>query len=123
MMNFAPDSDTAARAAIERIDALSTHHDPVHEGVRVRWRRFGEDTSKPPLVLLHGGHGSWMHWLRNVEALSAARSVLVPDMPGFAESDTPPAPGKHCDSVKGSTSHGPGVLPKATGPTPAPSPR
>ena len=37
--------------------------------------------------------------------------------------DTPPAPGKHCDSVKGSTSHGPGVLPKATGPTPAPSPR
>ena len=35
--------------------------------------------------------------------------------------DTPPAPGKHCDSVKGSTSHGPGVLPKPTGPAPMPS--
>ena len=34
--------------------------------------------------------------------------------------DTPPAPGKHCDSVKGSTSHGPGVLPKPTGPAPMP---
>jgi hypothetical protein len=34
--------------------------------------------------------------------------------------DTPPAPGKHCDSVKGSTSHGPGVLPAPTGPVPMP---
>ncbi|WP_213953756.1 alpha/beta fold hydrolase [Variovorax sp. dw_954] len=92
MMTFSPDSDAGARAVIERIDALSTHHDPVHEGVRVRWRRFGSDAGKAPLVLLHGGHGSWMHWLRNVEALSAARAVWVPDMPGFAESGTPPAP-------------------------------
>lgn len=35
--------------------------------------------------------------------------------------DTPPAPGKHCDSVKGSTSHGQGVLPQPTGPTPVPA--
>jgi hypothetical protein len=28
--------------------------------------------------------------------------------------DTPPAPGKHCDSVAGSTSHGAGVLPEPT---------
>ena len=32
--------------------------------------------------------------------------------------DTPPAAGKHCDSVKGSTSHGKGVLPKPTGRAP-----
>ncbi|SEF32030.1 alpha/beta fold hydrolase [Variovorax sp. NFACC27] len=85
---------------IARIDALSTHHDPVHEGVRVRWRRFGTDTSRPPLVLLHGGHGSWMHWLRNAEALSAGRTLWLPDMPGFNESDAPPrvAPGE--DSLK-----------------------
>jgi pimeloyl-ACP methyl ester carboxylesterase len=87
---------SGARAFIERIDALSTHHDPVHEGVRVRWRRFGTDTSKPPLVLLHGGHGSWMHWLRNVEALSAEHSLWLPDMPGFHDSDALPraAPGE-----------------------------
>ena len=28
--------------------------------------------------------------------------------------DTPPAPGKHCDSVPGATSHGEGVLPEPT---------
>jgi hypothetical protein len=33
--------------------------------------------------------------------------------------DTPPAAGKHCDSVQGSTSHGEGVLPQATGAAPA----
>ncbi|NVM90875.1 pimeloyl-ACP methyl ester carboxylesterase [Variovorax sp. SG517] len=81
---------------IARIDALSSHHDAVHEGVRVRWRRFGTDASRPPLVLLHGGHGSWMHWLLNVEALSAGRTLWLPDMPGFNESDAPPrvAPGE-----------------------------
>jgi hypothetical protein len=35
--------------------------------------------------------------------------------------DTPPAPGKHCDSVKGSTSHGQGILPEPTGPVPMPA--
>ena len=33
--------------------------------------------------------------------------------------DTPPAPGKHCDSVQGSTSHGEGELPEPTGEVPA----
>jgi hypothetical protein len=33
--------------------------------------------------------------------------------------DTPPAPGKHCDSVPGSTSHGDGVLPQPTEDAPA----
>ncbi len=33
--------------------------------------------------------------------------------------DTPPAPGKHCDSVKGSTRHGEGELPLPTGEAPA----
>ncbi len=84
------EEEQEARAAIARVDALSTHHDPVHGGVRVRWRRFGSDTSRPPLVLLHGGHGSWMHWLRNAEALSAGRTLWLPDMPGFNESDAPP---------------------------------
>ena len=89
-------NEEEARAAIARVDALSTRHDPVHGGVRVRWRRFGTDTTRPPLVLLHGGHGSWMHWLRNAEALSAGRTLWLPDMPGFNESDAPPrvAPGQ-----------------------------
>jgi hypothetical protein len=35
--------------------------------------------------------------------------------------DTPPPRGQQCDSVKGSTSHGRGVLPKPTGPAPLPA--
>jgi hypothetical protein len=34
--------------------------------------------------------------------------------------DTPPAPGKHCDSVPGATQHGEGVLPEPTDSMPVP---
>lgn len=81
-------SPAAAQAEIARIDARATHHDAEHEGVRVRWRRFGEG---PPLVLLHGGHGSWMHWLRNIEALSATHTLWLPDLPGYNDSGVPRA--------------------------------
>ena len=37
--------------------------------------------------------------------------------------DTPPAPGKHCDSVAGATWHGRGVLPKPTDRAPMPRTR
>ncbi|HVA13992.1 MAG TPA: alpha/beta hydrolase [Stellaceae bacterium] len=53
------------------------------------WRRWG---SGPTLVLLHGGYGSWTHWLRNVESLAARYTVLAPDMPGLGDSATPPLP-------------------------------
>lgn len=53
-------------------------------GGRVVWRVFGQGR---PLVLLHGGHGSWLHWARNIETLAAQRMVCVPDMPGYGESD------------------------------------
>ncbi len=49
----------------------------------VVWRRWG---SGRDLVLLHGGAGSWLHWIRNIEKASAHRTVWVPDMPGFGES-------------------------------------
>jgi hypothetical protein len=32
--------------------------------------------------------------------------------------NTPPAPGMHCDTVEGSTSHGEGIMEQATGPAP-----
>ena len=43
-----------------------------------------------PLVLLHGGSGSWTHWVRNIDPLVAAgRQVWVPDLPGFGASAVP----------------------------------
>ncbi len=74
---------------IARIEALSTRHEIDDGGVRVVWRKFGDRTERTPLVLLHGGHGSWMHWLRNVEALSAERTLWLPDMPGYLDSGMP----------------------------------
>ncbi|MHA1113731.1 MAG: alpha/beta fold hydrolase, partial [Alphaproteobacteria bacterium] len=44
----------------------------------------------PALVLLHGGTGSWTHWLRNIEALSRHFTVLAVDQPGFGCSAPPP---------------------------------
>lgn len=56
---------------------------------QVRWMCFG--SGGRPLVLLHGGHGTWKHWIRNVQALSAQRKVWLPDMPGFgASAGSPP---------------------------------
>lgn len=58
------------------------------DGARICWHRFGSaDGGKQPLVLLHGGHGSWRHWARNVEALAEGRPLWVPDMPGYGDSD------------------------------------
>jgi pimeloyl-ACP methyl ester carboxylesterase len=71
--------------AIEHLDRTAVRHLIEHDGRVTCWREFGAGA---PLVLLHGGHGSWMHWIRNIEALSASHRVLVPDLPGYGDSDT-----------------------------------
>jgi 2-hydroxy-6-oxonona-2,4-dienedioate hydrolase len=79
------------RAAIARLDALATHHRYrlASSGAHVMWRIFG-DINARPLVLVHGGHGNWMHWVRNIEPLCALRAVWVPDLPGYGDSDALP---------------------------------
>ena len=53
----------------------------------------------PPVVLLHGGSGSWTHWLRNIEPLvRAGREVYAADLPGFGDS-APPATGTDADAL------------------------
>lgn len=70
----------AAEAAVLRT--------PCGDGDLV-WRRWG---AGEPVVLLHGGYGSWRHWLHNVRALAKHFAVYVPDMPGFGDSASPPEP-------------------------------
>ena len=44
-----------------------------------------------PLVLLHGGSGSWTHWVRSIgPLLEAGHDVWAVDLPGFGASDVPP---------------------------------
>lgn len=64
------------------------------DGVQTVWHVWPPSTSAAPkgcAVLLHGGSGSWTHWLRNVSPLRAAGwCVVAPDLPGFGDSDVPP---------------------------------
>lgn len=69
---------------IARIEQLGQRLETSVDGCRIVWRRFGNG---PDLVMLHGGHGSWLHWLRNIEPMSERRTLWVPDMPGFGDSD------------------------------------
>ncbi len=74
---------------IAALDRRSTRHTTPNGAGEVVWHRWGNG---PPLVLLHGGTGSWMHWVRNIEALAGDFTVLVPDLPGSGDSGIPPAP-------------------------------
>ncbi|UCU98595.1 alpha/beta fold hydrolase [Acidovorax radicis] len=77
----------AARRSLRQLAAQGSRHETRHDDARLCWRHWGRG---PDLVLLHGGHGSWMHWARNIETLATRFSVWVPDMPGFGDSDVLP---------------------------------
>lgn len=77
-------------AILSRLDAQATRHrTPLDDGGTMVWRSWG---AGPPLVLLHGGYGSWMHWVRNVLPFAADNRVIAADMPGLGESDAAPEP-------------------------------
>ncbi|MEP9380472.1 alpha/beta fold hydrolase [Aquabacter sp. CN5-332] len=61
-------------------------------------RRFGAGA---PLVLVHGGVGSWTHWLANIDGLSRAFALTVVDLPGYGDAPAPPArePEAYLDGV------------------------
>lgn len=76
-------------AAVKALEARGeTRRTPCGAGSMV-WHIWGEGA---PLVLLHGGYGSWTHWVRNIEPLSRHYRLLVPDLPGLGNSDAPPDP-------------------------------
>lgn len=68
---------------------------------RIVWRRWGSQGS--PIVLLHGGGGSWRHWVRNIPVLMQQYTVWIPDIPGYGDSDLPEAPHSFdtiCDALQ-----------------------
>ena len=76
-------------AIVAAIEANAERHRTPCGAGSMLWHSWG---SGPPLVLLHGGYGSWTHWIRNVEPLSRHRRVLAADTPGLGDSDMPPEP-------------------------------
>ena len=74
---------------IASLNTLATHVEtPCGVGHMV-WRRWG---AGEPLILLHGGSGSWMHWIRTIPAFAERYEVWAPDMPGLGDSAMPPEP-------------------------------
>lgn len=93
MTSLNAENCNAPDVAVRQLDALSQRTEsPCGTGSMV-WRSWGNDRQNaPPLVMLHGGAGSWQHWVRNIPVFSDARRVLAPDLPGLGESADPPAP-------------------------------
>ena len=69
--------------------AGAERHTTCLDGCTTVWHAWGA-VRQPAVVLLHGGSGSWTHWVRNIAVLrEAGWRVLVPDLPGFGDSDLP----------------------------------
>jgi len=78
--------------SIAHLDALATRCPTAlgaDGGARgdLLWRLWG---AGPPVVLFHGGSGSWTHWARNIMPLARYFTVWAPDLPGFGDSGMPP---------------------------------
>ncbi len=74
-----PDPKATIAAIQSRAQRFET---PSGDGTMV-WHVWGEGE---PLVLLHGGNGSWRHWVRNVETYARHYRVVAADLPGLGES-------------------------------------
>lgn len=86
MRDFADDEPDCPALPDWVVDLEARCETPVTraEGVSLQWHILGEGR---PLVLLHGGHGSWLHWVRNMGPLSDHFRVMAVDLPAFGDSD------------------------------------
>jgi pimeloyl-ACP methyl ester carboxylesterase len=84
-----PPQPSPQAALLDRLaGAAQIIRTPSGDGTMV-WRCWGEG---PPVVLLHGGYGSWTHWLKTIDPLAERYRVIAADLPGLGDSAAPPAP-------------------------------
>jgi pimeloyl-ACP methyl ester carboxylesterase len=86
--------DDSPAAQVARLAAAGQRIEtPCGDGAMV-WRIWGpsEGGAGEPLVLFHGGFGSWTHWFRNIPALSRHYRLIVASLPRLGESDDAPKP-------------------------------
>lgn len=86
---------TAPAAAVERVaEGSEVIETPCGEGAMI-WRRWPAPAAAagiPPVVLMHGGFGSWTHWLRAIPRLREHMPVIACDLPGLGDSADMPKP-------------------------------
>lgn len=89
---------TPAAEVERRLHSARAVATPLPSGESLAWQCWGEpDSGAMPLVLLHGGFGSWTHWFANLPALADARPVWTVDLPGLGSSGdmVPPFTSEH----------------------------
>ncbi len=57
-----------------------------------QWTCSAQQAQGVPLLLLHGGFGSWNHWLKNIPGLREQRDIWTVDLPGLGMSADMPEP-------------------------------
>ncbi|MBQ0131314.1 MAG: alpha/beta hydrolase [Comamonas sp.] len=75
---------------VEHWQALAQRVEHPHAGGHTVLHHWAapEGNGLPPLVLFHGGSGSWTHWVRSIgPLLQAGHDVWAVDLPGFGASD------------------------------------
>lgn len=79
--------------AIQRLEDQAEKFRTDFGGGTLAVRRWTPSDSncalREPVVLLHGGSGSWKHWLKSIPALLQQRPVVAVDTPGYGDSDMP----------------------------------
>lgn len=84
VVNDCPAALCQPDADLDALTASARHRRTGPVGEQVAWSIWGEGV---PMVLLHGAHGSWQHFVRNIAAFARHHLVLVPDLPGYGASD------------------------------------
>jgi pimeloyl-ACP methyl ester carboxylesterase len=72
-----------------RLDGEAEKHTTPCGASSMIWRKWGQGA---PVVLVHGGSGSWTHWIRTIPALRQHYEVWACDVPGLGGSAMPSPP-------------------------------
>ncbi len=90
--NCRPEVATPADQLSARRGRATQHHTDV-EGCAIAWQQWsGAPEGAVPLLLVHGGFGSWTHWAANIEGLRRERALWTVDLPGLGCSGDMPRP-------------------------------
>ncbi|MEP5568288.1 MAG: alpha/beta fold hydrolase [Halioglobus sp.] len=80
-------------ALLSALSQRAQHHWTEHGGCKIAWQQWpASSPDAVPLLLVHGGFGSWSHWVANIEALSERYAVWTLDLPGLGASGDLPKP-------------------------------
>jgi len=80
-------------ATLRKLRGQATVHTTPCDHGELQWLQWTcPEPDGPPLVLLHGGFGSWNHWVRNIPGLRERRTVWAMDLPGLGDSADLPEP-------------------------------